>query len=485
MTTTITPDITRLYHRCREDPVVFYREFLGCELFDKQREIVRSVVRNRRTAACGANSTGKDYTTGRLLLWWLNCHYPSKVILTGPTYRQVADIVWREARAGFRGRIGPLGGHMYDKDPRYELDDEWFALGFSTDDPDYLQGFHSPHLLVIITEAHGMSQQMMDAVKRLNPERLILTGNPLATGGEFYDAFHGNRELYNCISISAFDTPNLQQNQVVIPGMVTAEDVEERRVEYGEDSPMYRASVLGEFPDDIEDALVRLTDAIAAKERTLEPDGPAILGVDVARGGEDASVIYYRRGAVARNVHRSTGRSTMELVGRIGELIESDPSITFVVVDDTGVGGGVTDRLKELLPDRVTLIPFIAGSAPQDKRRFFNRTAEAWWGMRDAFRSGNIDIESGVKEDKRLIAQVTTRKYTIQSDRTIRLESKDDIRKDGRRSPDEADALAQTFDPRIRRVPEPVVHDLYTIPRRPEDNPLGLDLSDPKYQDRR
>ena len=469
-----------LLETIQRDPVIFYREFLGVTLFDKQEEIVRSVAKNRRTAACGANSTGKDYTTGRLILWWLNSFYSSKVVLTGPTYRQVADIVWRETRSGYRQRIAPLGGHMYDKDPRYELDDEWFGIGFSTDDPDYLQGFHSPHLLVVATEAHGLPHVMMDSVKRLNPERLVLTGNPQAIGGEFYDAFHQNRELYNCINISAFDTPNIQQRRIVIPGMVTWEDIQEREQEYGVDSPMYRASVLGEFPDDLDDALVRLSDAVAAKDRTLEPDGPGILGVDVARYGQDASVIYKRRGPVARNVHRSTKRSTMEIVAKVQELCENDVSVEFVVVDDTGIGGGVTDRLREVsLPKRVTIIPFIAGSKAQDTKRFYNRTAEAWWGMRDAFRTGNMDIE----DDRRLMGQVTTRQYVIQSDRTIRLEGKEDIKKKGGRSPDEADALAMTFDPRLHRVRESEVRSRLggTFV---EPNPLGLDLSDPKYRDR-
>ena len=73
-----------------------------------------------------------------------------------------------------------------------------FALGFSTDNPYNLQGFHSPNLLVAVTEAHAVEQQHMDALKRLNPKLLVLSGNPLALTGEFYDSQHGKRELYEC-----------------------------------------------------------------------------------------------------------------------------------------------------------------------------------------------------------------------------------------------------------------------------------------------
>lgn len=436
---------TAMLRRFQADPVVFYREMLGCELFDKQREIVRSVARHRRTAAVGANSTGKDFATGRLILWWLNCFYPSKVVLTGPSHRQVQDIVWRETRGAYRRRRGQLSGLMYDRDARYELGDEWFGIGFATNDPDNIQGFHSPHLLVIVTEAHAFSQEMMEAVKRLNPSRLVLTGNPLALGGEFYDAFHGSRQLYDCITISAYDTPNLIEGRTVIPGMVTQQDIAERAEEWGVDSPMFRASVLAEFPDDLDDAIVNVQSANQAVLVQLEPSGPAILGVDVARFGEDATVFYRRQGAVARKAGKFQGKDTMRVVGEVQRLLAADPEIKIVAVDDTGVGGGVTDRLRELGTAGVVVVAFTGGSRARDYKDYFNATAEAWMLMGQAFREGRIDIE----EDKPLIAQITTRKYTIQSDRTIRLEGKDAMKARGGKSPDEGDALAMTYSPMV------------------------------------
>jgi hypothetical protein len=374
---------------------------------------------------------------------------------------------------------------MYDKDLRYEIEDEWFAVGFSTDDPNNLQGFHSPHLLVIVTEAHGMPQNMMDAVKRLNPERLVLTGNPLAIGGEFYDAFHENRDLYNCITISAFDTPNMLAGRNIIPGMVTMEDVQERATEYGTDSPMYRTSVLSEFPDDLEDVLVPLASAMAAVAADLTPSGHGILGVDVARYGEDASVVTYRRGPRVREVYRSTKRSTMDLVGQTLAVAEADANIEVVIIDDTGVGGGVTDRMREVLRgtplgNRVRVVPFIAGGRARSPKRFFNRTAEAWWLMGQAFRQGEMDID----DNRKLIGQVTTRQYNIQSDKTIRLETKEEMRKAGRRSPDEADSLAMTFDPAANEIQKPAqTHDLLGLSQQQARHPLGLDMSQSRYQD--
>ena len=130
----------------------------------------------------------------------------------------------------------------------------------------------------------------------------------------------------------------------------------------------------------------------------------------------------------------------MEIVGKINELVLADEEVDTVVVDDTGLGGGVTDRLRELAL-RCSVVAFIAGAKADDSERFFNAVAEAWWAMREAFMDDEIDIDN----DKELLSQVTTRKYETQSDRTIKLESKKDMKKRLRKSPDEADALAMTY----------------------------------------
>jgi|TARA_Y100000310_G_scaffold171190_1_gene171395 hypothetical protein len=483
--TTVTPEqAATTVERFRADPVFFFHEVLGRPLFPKQQEMALSVARNRRTSVVGANSSGKDYTSGGIVLWWLQCWSEAKVIVTGPTYRQVSDIIWREARRAYNWASADLGGLMYDRDPRYEITDERYAQGFSTDKPWNVQGFHSPHLLVIVTEAHAMPQDAIEALKRLNPERLLLTGNPLALGGEFYDSFHGNRELYKTVKIAAIDTPNIDTidpetgfatGRQVVPGMLTAEDVTERAKEYGVGSPMYVASILAEFPANLEESIVTLVQAEAAVALTIPLSGDfAVLGVDVARYGTDKTVMYRRQDRVARKVYEAQGRSLMAIVGRIMELIAADPTIKVVVVDDTGIGGGVTDRLKELRPRNVKIMPFIGGSRAR-MPRFFNRIAECWWRMRQAFQDGNLDIE----EDRALISQVTTRRYQLRSDRVIQLERKEEMRKRGGKSPDEADALAMTYSVTGIRQSESRDRVGGIIKR----HPLGLDTNDSRYTD--
>ena len=446
MTTTpaaSSPEV-RLLQVCRADPSQFLEHVLGCSFYDRQIEMIEAVRDYARVAVCGANGTGKDYAAGRIIHWWQQTRYPAKTIVIGPTHRQVHDILWRECRTAFIQARVPLGGRMLPSASRWEYDDQHFAVGFATNDEFNIQGFHSPHLLVVLTEAHSMEQGQVDAVKRLNPERILMTGNPFTVTGEFYDAFHERSDLYHPVTISAFDTPNVLMGDMVIPGIVTAEQVTERAIEWGEESPLYQASVLGEFPDSLDDNLVSLVDAKAAVNRQLvvPEHEPAIFGVDVARYGGDASVVYRRQGSVARVLYRRQGVSTMDLTARLADLLEEDQAVDRIVVDSVGVGAGVVDRLREMpVSRRVAVIPFVGGAKARDHDRFANAIAECWWGMAQSFRQGNIDIE----DDKRLVAQVTGRNYTEQSDRRIRLESKDEIKRRGGRSPDEADALAMTY----------------------------------------
>ena len=181
--------------------------------------------------------------------------------------------------------------------------------------PYNLQGFHSPNLLVVITEAHAVHEPEINAIRRLNPTRLLMSGNPFVSAGSFYDSHHSRRELYRTIQIGAFETPNLKKQKLVIPGMITQQDIDDRKEEWGEESALYIGSVLGKFPDNLDDAVVPLWAATEAAKREMEPEGPAVVGCDVARYGHDKTVVIRRQGPVARIVWRVRGHDTMSIAG--------------------------------------------------------------------------------------------------------------------------------------------------------------------------
>ena len=419
-----------------QDPVKFVRELLREQPYDKQEEILRAVAKSRRASVVGCNGSGKDWAAARAVLWWIHSRSPAKAIVTGPTSRQVDDIVWNEIRYAYsRAPDAVFPGRMF-RSSRYEIDEQSFALGFATNSPYNFQGFHSPNLLVVITEAHAVREADIDAIRRLNPSRLLMTGNPFISAGTFYNSHHSRREMYITVQISAFDTPNIKEQRVVVPGMITQEDIDDRKEEWGEDSAMYVGSVLGEFPDNLDDAVVPLWAATEAARREMEPEGPVVVACDVARYGHDKTVVMRRQGPVARIVRRVRGHSTMETANFLKGYC-NEHEVETLVVDDTGIGAGVVDRLREMRLNRAHIVPFIAGQRAEDETHFANRIAEAWWAMRNSYLSEQLDTD----DDPALIGQVSGRKYSILPNDRIRLQSKENMY----RSPDEADALAMTY----------------------------------------
>ncbi len=417
------------------DAAGFFKKVLKAEPYDKQVEMLDAVSQKRRVSVVGCNGSGKDWTAGRVVLWWMHTRSPSKAVVTGPTTRQVNDIVWSELRRAFQEAGGSLDGRLF-RTSRYEAEGQGFAIGFSTNSPYNLQGFHSPNLLAVVTEAHAMDDDDMDAVLRLNPALLLLTGNSFTVSGTFFDSHHEQRHRYGTVRITAFETPNVIEGRVKVPGLITREDVDERRQDWNEDSDRYKGSVLAEFPERLDDTFVSSKDARDAVARALRPWGPVIVACDVARYGSSKTVAVRREGPVARIVHRTQGRDTMQTANFLRRYLLEN-TVDYLLVDEPGVGAGVLDRLREMGVPGAKLFAFHGGKKADAPDMFVNRTTECWTRMALAYEKGEIDTEN----DDALIAQVISRKYMYVADGRTRIVSKQRLRV----SPDEGDALSMTY----------------------------------------
>jgi len=175
------------------------------------------------------------------------------------------------------------------------------------------------------------------------------------------------------------------------------------------------------------------------------------IGVDPARFGDDESVVCWRDGFRVMPVIHFRGVDTMRLAGEIITLARAIYSGGYteaipVKIDDTGVGGGVTDRLNELqgmeqtkdVTNRtfnIEIIPIVNNGTPTEMK-YINYGAEMWYTMRTSLSTVSLP------NDPELITQLTTRRYKLNSDGRIELEKKDAMKKRGLNSPDRADALA-------------------------------------------
>ena len=439
-----------------DDPVRFAADVLGVKLWSKQEEVLEAVRGQRRVAVKSGNGLGKDFTAAVAVLWYLQQHDPAIVLSTAPTFRQVRHVLWRQIHSLYRPVADTLGGRMLDT--RWELAEDRYALGLSANDADQFQGFHSPNMFVVVDEAEGVGETIYEAVESVmtsaNP-RLLLIGNPTTTSGGFHRAFHRESGIYETITISALDSPNVKEGGIVFPGLTTAAWVDERRAIWGEESPLFRARVLGEFPDRGDDNLIAVPDIEAAVygghpspqpsptrgegvfERANDGRGPVVIGVDVARYGPDRSVIVVRRGNVVEDIRTYHQANNVELANRVADAVrEWRPER--VNVDEVGVGAGVVD----ILLDRGITVHGISGSSePVRERACANLRAEGYWTLARRFETGNIRIP----RDTDLIEELSALRYRFDSRGRVLMESKESMRGRGLPSPDKADALMLAF----------------------------------------
>jgi len=432
-------DIKKVLDRAKKDPVFFITQVLGGDPWERQKEILTAVKKHRRMAVRACHGVGKTKVAAWAALWFLYCHKNSKVITTAPTWHQVENLLWREIVAAHAASKYPLGGKVLQT--QIELGKQWFALGLSTDKPERFQGFHAEHILLIVDEASGVEQRIFDAGEGFLTSpgaKLLLVGNPTQLSGEFYNAFRS--PLYHKIHISAFDSPNLKTGKIIRPYLVTPEWVEEKRLKWGEESPLWYSKVMGEFPEQGDDTLIPLAwiEAAQQKWQTMPSGEPVELGVDVARFGSDATVIVLRRGDKGEAINQIRGQDTMAVAGAVIDALRKTGAKT-AKIDVVGIGAGVVDRLKE---QQYPVAEMNAGEAAQNKERFVNKRAEWYWALRERFQTGDIAISPG---DDELASQLASLKYKFDSRGRIQIESKEDMRKRGLPSPDKADALMLAF----------------------------------------
>lgn len=427
----------------RERPTIFAKEVLGVDFWSKQKEIANSVKDNARTTVRSCSAAGKTTVAACLVLWFLTCFYPSTVLTTGRSFRQVKDQLWREIRARHARSRPPIGGDITQTSLTLSDKEKWFAEGFTTDEPERMTGFHNKYVLVVVDEASGIPDEVYNSLE--NPlasgfTRYLLLGNPTQNIGRFKDSFTSPN--YKSIHISAYDTPSFI-GEGNYPFLINKDYIEQKKLEWGEDSPLYEVYIKGDFPSGETDRLIPFGLAEAATFREIIPgtEEGISIGVDTARMGEDENALYVRKGEKVIDSHFWRKAKTEEIIGRIShEIKEHESQITNI---DEGYNPGVVDGLKalqELKQYKINGISF--QQTAKDSKVFANARAEMYWELAQRFKVGDIQIPN----DKILLKQLTDiKKKPLNRYDQIILESKQDMKQRGLKSPDRGDALALCF----------------------------------------
>lgn len=406
--------------------------------------------------------THNSRLASRAAAWWMETHPPgtAKVVSTAPTFRQVETILWGEindAAQRAQSLERPFNGRVLATE--WKIGNRVMAFGQKPSDHNLhaFQGQHATYLLMIIDEACGVVSQFWKAARALmtGPHcRLLALGNPDDPGSEFAKNCASPR--WNVIKISALDTPNFTGEPVpdalrdVLVDQVYVDDMAE---EYGEDSPTYISKVLGEFPSEADDGVVRLSALRRCclpqqTPRTPDEELPVELGVDFGAGG-DETVIRERRGVVVGREWRTSTKEAMEVVGLALQAIR-ETGATRVKCDYVGIGWAAGARLRELGRDGAhdaEIIDVDVRTTSSKPGKFTRLRSELWWDVaRHLSEDGGWDL-SGLdeKDRERLVSQLCAPKYVRDSSGRVVVEKKEDTKARIGRSPDNADALILAF----------------------------------------
>lgn len=434
----------------RRDPVAWMRHYLDLDPWHVQAEIVRDVFRYPRVAVKACHASGKTHIAAATVIAFHYLYPRSKVITTAPTWEGVEKLLWGEIGSLYqRLPKEEMGGELLATELRSARD--WWAMGLSTNEGVRFQGHHAWKMLVVIDEAPGVKPDIWTAIDSLRAGgdvHVLALGNPDVPSGPFYDAF--TSPTWKTHTINAFSTPNLagltleqllampedQLDDQPRPYLITRRWVREKWYEWGADSPLWSSKVLGEFPQQATDALIWLAWLGAARRRpAVDPGGPVRVGIDVAGPGEDETVVVVQ---AQGNILALHAWSKPDPRGDVLAVLEPwRERIERVSVDSAGLGYyfGLFLRDQPWLKGKVRLIN--VGEQAHQKARYLNLRAELYWALRQHFQDGDVH---GLT-DELLYSQLASIRYEHNARGQVVIESKEEARKRGVRSPDRAEAL--------------------------------------------
>jgi hypothetical protein len=454
----------------------------GSDLFDEvgpdkwQREFLEELGRQVRArdgnvelpavqiAVASGHGVGKTTLLSWVILWFVSCRMDPTVTVTANTLGQLTGKTWRELAKWHRRLINAdwfqwTATMFYLKDRPSTHKAE--AVPWSKERSEAFQGAHAKHLLTVFDEGSGIDDSIWvatDGAMTTSGAIWLVFGNPTRNTGRFRECFRRFRHRWTVRQVDSRQAK--MANRAQIQGWID---------DYGEDSDFVRVRVKGEFPRAASTQLIGpdLVDAARAEWRRRVPDAvvkkalaagpwafaqlrvdpsdtaPRMLMVDVARFGDDQTVIGFRVGRTFVVLARYRGLDTVQVAHRASEWIGAFTAaggrgLDAIFVDGSGVGGGVCDILRD---GGHEIIEVNTAIRAMDERKYFNRRMEVWWLMRDWLKNGGA-IPA---DDQQLADDLTGPEYGFAAKDRVQLETKDDMRARGVPSPDAADCLALSF----------------------------------------
>jgi len=472
----------RLVRTWRNDWNVFARDMLAVKLDKEQQECLHGIQNSHRISIRSGNARGKDFVAAVASVCFLELNVPSKVIETAPTGRQAISIMMSEIKKLYMNAEGilPLGGFPMTDKIVFPANPDRYLMAFKAGEKqaEPWSGFHSPHLMVVVTEATGLADEVFDAVESIltGDSKLLICFNPYTLSGEAYRSI--TSPAYKKYRLNCLDAPNVVAKKILIPGQVdyawvnnlivekkwakiiNEEDFKDEENDFEFQGKLYRPNdlfrikVLGEPPKESDDLLIPLAWIDSAFKRfedieDLEEIKKArcSIGADIAGEGRDFTVFFHRFEDVATHFQEFGRQDHMVTVGRLGEALGENAR---AFIDTIGEGAGVYSRARELKLNVVSAKFSESAKGLRDysrQRSFVNIRAYCYWAIRDAL-NPEYDVNLAICPDEELREELHEIHWSMRSNGDIILEPKENIKSRIGRSPDKADALALSYYPK-------------------------------------
>lgn len=415
-----------------------FLRLLGAEV-RRHLSIEESLRTAIRMAVASGHGVGKTALVAWIILWFMSTRPFPEIVVTANTKTQLSTKTWREL-AKWHG----IAENKYWFEwtaTQFKLlarPDLWYAsaIPWSKSNPQAFAGTHEKHVLMLFDEASNIEDiiwETAEGAMTTAGAMWLVFGNPMRNTGRFRECWTRFRKRWITFQVDARRAKKAIKKQI-------AEWIED----YGIDSDFVRSRVLGEFPRSgpMQMIGVDLVDGAVVREilwKHVPETTPKLMGIDVARGGDNETVFIFRRGPkMMPDIFRYRINDLMKVAAYAAEKIKAyQPDVVFV--DATGMGSGVFDRLVQLGYDNVVAVfSGNRGDVMEDKV-YYNPRIEMWARLKAWLKYGDIPNDRQLRED--LIAP----EYFFDTNQLMRLEPKEDLLERGIPSPDTADALALTF----------------------------------------
>ncbi|MDO4301655.1 MAG: DEAD/DEAH box helicase family protein [Clostridia bacterium] len=452
----------------RKNPVLFAEEVLNFHPDEWQSKSLMDLAKTPKVAIKSGQGVGKTGIEAVALLWFLCCFPYPRVVATAPTKQQLHDVLWSEVSKWLSK--SPLLSVLLKWTKTYiymtGYEKRWFAVARTATKPENMQGFHEDNMLFIVDEASGVADPIMEAILGTLSganNKLLMCANPTKCSGVFFDAFNKDRELYCCYTVSSADSTRTNKDN--IKSLIR---------KYGENSNVVRVRVYGEFPNDEDDVFFSTSEIYKSLNTEISKDTEVALGLngytktpdkiysvdvgcDVARFGDDKTVITYKINELCMIYKKINGKDTTWTAGNLVNLYRYIKTVLKyegpvpIKIDNGGIGGGVIDQLMAIKKissfyDDMLIYPINFGQPK--KHLFYYDTTTIMLGMiKDLitpYDSEGNELPSRLilPKDDDLIGEFTTRKYDFVTGGKQKVESKKEMKSRGLPSPDIADSIA-------------------------------------------